>query len=181
MLMVLKPLKKAIDDDNICRSTDIVENCIDISQLTKSHKMIIREEIHDFVSESSRTVPDIANKLGIHVNTVYAAHRDERYRRAFTLACDRLFQDMAHIGYSSIVKSARDGKVSAAKLILEITGKHVDKIQTANVNVNVDITPEVGMNPRVAVEQFLTMLGTRGWSIEEINQIWASLKESQAF
>jgi len=173
-------LDKAIDAESMENVNDLLENAVNIADLTKSQRRVLKEEIHDFMTESSRSVVAIAEKLEIHPETVYTAHRAPVYRQLFTQLTDQIFMDMAHIGYSGIIKGARDGKVSASKLILEVTGKYTPKHQTENVNVNVNVGSD-NMTPIAAIERFLTLLGARGWSIEQLTEIWNNLKQSQAF
>ena len=167
-------------DLDTAASDDIVESDIEYHTLTKVERLILSAEVKDFMSESSRTVEAISKEIGVSMSSIFRAHKNQRYTSVFDRVTDRIFQTMAHVGYSGLLKAARDGKVSASKLILEVTNKYTPKVQTESVNVNVNIGDD-RMTPDAAIERFLVLLGTRGWSLEMIAEVWHRLKASQAF
>jgi hypothetical protein len=175
--IALTQVDQALED----KQYNYVEKLLSMSGLPKAMEYVLREEMSDYMSESPRrTAKEIAETVGVHVQTVYTAHRDSRYLDTKDKIQDIYFQSKANIFYEALIDSAQSGKVGAIKLGLQITGKHVDRIETKNVNVNADIaTFDSGIEQ--TVDRFLIMLGNKAWSLEMIADRWRVLKESQAF
>ena len=91
------------------------------------------------------------------------------------------FQSQAGSVYQAVLDTARQGKVGAQKLALEVMGKHVTRIESKNVNVNADMVSGSDLNLDKAIDKFLIMIGNRGWSLEMIADRWRVLKQTQAF
>ena len=173
-----KQLEQAVETDNY----DIVEKSISLSNLPKALEYVLRAEIDDFVSESPRaTAADIAERAGVHINSVFRAHKDVRYLQAKDRIQDIYFQGKADIFYSALVDSARSGKVGAIKLGLEITGKHVTRIESRNVNISAGMDTDGTLDLDKAIDRFIVMIGNRGWSLEMLADRWRVLKSTQAF
>ncbi len=161
---------------------DVIEKNISMASLPKGLEYVLRVEMEDFVSESPRaTAEDIAERAGVHSQTVFRAHRDARFIAVKDRIQDIYFQGKAERFYSALLKSADSGKVGAIKLGLEITGKHVTRIESRNVNINTDMSTDGTFNLDNAVDKFLVMLGNKGWSLEMIADKWRLLKSKQAF
>lgn len=170
-------IDQAITDD----SYDLVEKSISLANMPKALEYVLRVEIDDFVSESPRvTAAEIAERAGVNISSVFRAHRDARYIAAKDRIQDIYFQGKADRFYSALLKSADSGKVGAIKLGLEITGKHVTRIESKNINVSA--TMDTGpLDLDAAIDRFLVMIGNRGWSLEMLADRWRILKSTQAF
>jgi len=175
-------LAKRLDKNKLDKAAadDIIESHTKLIDLPKNQILILHEEIYDFMSESSRTIAQIAKKLKIHVQTVYYAHRSRAYKACKQSILHELFMQDSQVFYTALVKAAKNEKIGAIRLGLEVQGIYTPKHQTENVNVNVNVGSD-NMTPIAAIERFLTMLGARGWSIEQLTEIWNNLKQSQAF
>jgi len=171
-------IQQVIEDD----SFNIVDKSISLANLPKGLEYVLRVEIDDFVSESPRsTAAEIAERAGVHINTVFRAHKDARYISAKDRIQDIYFQGKADRFYTALLKSADSGKVGAIKLGLEITGKHVTRIESRNVNISADIGTDGAINLDAAIDKFLIMIGNRAWSLEMLADRWRELKAQQAF
>ena len=161
---------------------DVIEKNISMAQLPKGLEYVLRVEMEDFVSESPRaTAEEVAERAGVHSQTVFRAHRDARFIAVKDRIQDIYFQGKADRFYAATLKAADAGKVGAIKLGLEMTGKHVDRRESKNVNIRADMTTSGEFNLDNAIDKFLIMIGNRGWSLEMIAEKWRNLKSSQAF
>ena len=163
-------------------SYDIVEKSIAMSGLPKALEYVLRVEMEDFMSESPRvTAEEIADRAGVNISSVFRAHKDARYIAVKDKIQDIYFQGKADRFYHALLRAADANKVGAIRLGLEVTGKHVNRVETRNINVNADILSDQAVDIDSAVDRFLIMLGTKGWSLEMIADKWRSLKSQQAF
>lgn len=176
----LSPVNKE-SMDNSAMDFNVVDKCIRLADLPKSMEYILREEISDFCRESPRrTNREIAAAAGVHENSVYNAHNDIRFIRARDKLQDIYFRTKTGRFYQALLDAADNGKIGAIKLGLEIAGKHINKTEVTTHKVN-DTNDLQGINMDQAVEKFLIMLGSRGWSLNMIAEVWNRLKNQQAF
>lgn len=176
--MIPTEAEQAIDDNTF----DFAEKYIAMAGLPRIRSAILRTEMLDYMSESpSMSAQQIADHVGCSVESVYVAHRDVRYKVAKSHIQDMWFQGMAGNVYKAVLDTAMAGKVGAQKLALEVMGKHVTRVETRNVNLNADILSDQTVDMDSAVDRFLIMLGTKGWSLDMLADKWRTLKNQQAF
>ena len=171
-------IQEGIDGANY----DYVEKFISLSGMSGTMSDILRTEMMAYVSESPHpTGQQIADTVGCSVVWVYQCRKDARYLAAKDKIQDMWFQSQAGSVYQAVLDTARQGKVGAQKLALEVMGKHVTRIESKNVNVNADMVSGSDLNLDKAIDKFLIMIGNRGWSLEMIADRWRVLKQTQAF
>lgn len=171
-------IEQAIDDN----AYDFTEKYIAMAGLPRIRSAILRTEMLNYMSESPcMTAQQIADQVDCSVESVYKAHRDVRYKAAKSHIQDMWFQGMAGNVYKAVLDTAMAGKVGAQKLALEVMGKHVTRVETRNINTNVDIMGDQTFDLDAAIDKFIIMVGNRGWSLEMLADRWRILKSSQAF
>lgn len=176
------PLDAQVQDGIDGANYDYVEKYVSMSGLPKLKAAILQAEMMQYTSESPPlTAAQIAAKCDCHVNTVFQAHKDARYLAAKDKIQDMWFQSQAGSVYTAVLKTARDGKVGAQKLALEVMGKHVTRIESKNVNISADMSVDGALNLNDAIDRFIIMIGNRGWSLEMLADRWRELKSTQAF
>lgn len=182
-IAVIEGIRNATEREHNEQAMDIVENCVNVCNLPKSMILVLREEVNDFMSESQRNALEIAESCDIHVNSVFNAHKDKRYIAVKNQIIRSLFQGKADVFFSGLITAAKQGKVSAIKLGLEVQGYHIDKVQTHNVNVNTDIMGLAGATLDIdeGLRRFLILYASKGYTLQRIIDTWNELKATQAF
>lgn len=160
---------------------DYLEKSADIAALTHKQKAYLRAIIDDYLSESPRSDGAICDEIGIHRDSALKYRKNPRFNAVLSQVLYACTKGKFDVILSSLFTAARQGKVSAAKLLMEYIGEYTFKMQTLNLNVNRDILSTQTLDIDAATEKYLTMLGTRGWSLEMIADMWHKLKSEQAF
>jgi len=176
------PIDTDIQDGIDGANYNYIEKFISLSGLSGTMSDILRTEMIAYTSESPHpTGQEIADKVGCSVVWVYKCRQDARYLAAKDKIQDMWFKSQAGSVYQAVLETARDGKVGAQKLALEVMGKHVTRIESKNVNISGDMISVGDLNLDKAIDKFLIMIGNRGWSLEMIADRWRILKQTQAF
>ena len=178
----LTPVNADIQDGIEQDNYDYVEKYVALSGLPKFKAKILQAEMANYMSDSPPlTAAQIAENVGCHVNTVFQAHKDSRYLACKDKIQDMWFQGQAGSVYAAVLQTARDGKVGAQKLALEVMGKHVTRIESKSVHIDASMADTGALDLDAAIDRFLIMIGNRGWSLEMLADRWRELKASQAF
>jgi len=176
------PMDPDIQDGIDGANYDYVEKFISLAGMSRLMQAILRAEMRAYVSDSPLpTGQQIAIQCDCTREWVYKVQSDVRYMTAKDKIQDMWFQGQAGSVYQAVLETARQGKVGAQKLALEVMGKHVTRIESKNVNINSDIGSTPDLNLDKAIDKFLIMIGNRGWSLEMIADRWRILKQTQAF
>ena len=176
------PMDPDIQDGIDGANYDYIDKFISLAGMSRLMESILRVEMLAYTSESPLpTGQQIADKCDCSREWVYKCQNDARYMAAKDKIQDMWFQGQAGSVYQAVLQTARDGKVGAQKLALEVMGKHVTRIESKNVNVNADMVSVGDLNLDKAIDKFLIMIGNRGWSLEMIADRWRILKQTQAF
>jgi hypothetical protein len=139
--------------------------------------------VSDHVSDSPRTGSVIADDLGIHENTVYKYRRNPLFNRLHAQILREIFQGNLDRVYKGMMIGVDKGNTGMVKLALEHSGEYVQQFRNVNVNLNRNVSAldTQPLDIDTAAERFLSMLGTRGWSLEMVVDLWHRLKREQAF
>ena len=182
-IAVIEGIKSAVDQEYDDKAYDLLESAIDSAILPPGLICVLREEVNDFMSESSRTCEEKAAAAGVHIATVFRARADKRYIALYNSIIRGLFQGKADVFFSGLIEAAKQGKVSAIKLGLEVQGYHIDKVQTHNVNVNTDIMGLAGSTLDIdeGLRRLLILYASKGYTLQRIIDTWQELKATQAF
>lgn len=160
---------------------DYLQRTADIAGLTHKRKAYLKAIVDDYMLESPRSDVDICESIGISRDTALTCRQDPRFNAVLSQVLYACTKGKFDVILSSLFKAARQGKVSAAKLLMEYIGEYTFKMQTLNLHVNRGIMDTNPMDIDAAAEKFLTMLGGRGWSLEMVVDLWHKLKSEQAF
>jgi len=173
---------ESIDQAILDNQYDYAEKYISLSGLPRVKADILRVEMQQYMSESpSMSAKQIAKSLDCSVESIYKAHKDARYIAAKDKILDIWFAGQAGSVYKAVISTAIDGKVGAQRLYLESVGKTSKRIETHNVNLNADILSDQTTDLDGAIDRFLIMIGSRGWSLDMLADKWRQLKNQQAF
>lgn len=178
MIPIGDDINAGIDESTVT----YVEKIITLSGLTKTSADILTMEMNAFTSESPHpTGKEIAAHVGCSREWVYRVQKDGRYIAAKDKIQDIWFRSQAGSVYQAVLETAREGKVGAQRLALDVMGKHVTRVETKNVNISADMTADSALDLDAAIDKFIIMIGNRGWSLEMLADRWRSLKGTQAF
>jgi len=139
--------------------------------------------VHDSTSDSPRTMREIADDLGIHEQTIYKNKRNPLFNRLHATILREVFQGNLDRVYRGMMVGVDKGNTGMVKLALEHSGEYVQEFRNVNVNLNRNVSAldTQPLDIDDATDRYLTMLGTRGWSLEMIAERWHKLKSEQAF
>jgi len=178
----MSPLDQEVNDGIDQATVTYVDKIISLSGLSKTAADVLAMEMNAFTSESPHlTGQEIADHVGCSREWVYRVQKDSRYLAAKDKIQDVWFRSQAGSVYAAVLTTAREGKVGAQKLALEVMGKHVTRVESRNVNISADMTTDGALDLDNAIDKFLVMIGNRGWSLEMLADRWRDLKSSQAF
>ena len=136
----------------------------------------------DLVSDSPRSDAQIAKDLGIQPHTVGRYRNDPQWSMALGTLVVGIARGRSDLYLQWTEKSAKEGKVSAQKLLWEISGIYIQRKKS--MNMNIDMTLDTGNVPKTytdAVDDFLIALGEAGWNAQQIVERFNALRASGAW
>ena len=151
------------------------------SGLSKRMMLLIMANAEDLVNKKVRTTRELAEATGISERTIGHFRVNDDFAKANGFILAKI--TACHVGdiILKIYKTLDNGSWNAGAFLLRLAGVHVDKLQTENVNVNIEAQRTQPQNFDEALDELLITLGAQGWSAAMIVERYNSLKMSGAF
>jgi len=158
-----------------------LEKFVHYSRLNKRHRMLIKAYAEDLAAGKPRSDAQIAEELGIGLKTIRTYKTDPDFAQACGFIMANITASNTPQIISKIHEIGNEGSWNALKFLLELSGVYTQKLQTQNVNVNVNQTRPSTKSFDEALDELLIALGAAGWSAAMIVERYNTLRAQGAW